>query len=69
MGSFFFNNLEYFGKIGCFSGGLWPDWGDGTRAATAGLGSIGLILLSLSLFTVLLLPKLITWVDPGETGA
>ena len=39
--------LEKCGKIwknGCFSGRLWPDWGNTTRAAMAGLGSIGLIL-------------------------
>ena len=30
-------------KNGRFSGRLQPDWGNTTRAATAGLGSIGLI--------------------------
>ena len=38
--------LEKCGKIwknGCFSGRLLPDWGNTTRAATAGLGSKGLI--------------------------
>ena len=37
--------LEKCGKIwknGRFSGRLWPDWGCTTRAAMAGLGSIGL---------------------------
>ena len=29
----------------CFSGGLRPDWGNTTRTAMAGLGSIGLIVL------------------------
>ena len=38
--------LEKCGKIwknGCFSGRLRPDWGNTARAATAGLGSKGLI--------------------------
>ena len=35
-------SLENFGKIGRFSRRLWSDWGDTARAATAGLGSIGL---------------------------
>ena len=26
---------------GCFSGRLWPDWGNTAQAAMAGLGSIG----------------------------
>ena len=37
--------LEKCGKIwknGRFSGRLWPDWGNTTWAAMAGLGSIGL---------------------------
>ena len=37
--------MEKCGKIwknGRFSGRLRPDWGNTTRAATAGLGSIGL---------------------------
>ena len=37
--------MEKCGKIwknGRFSGRLRPDWGDTARAATAGLGSIGL---------------------------
>ena len=41
-GGFFF--LEKCGKIrenGRFSGRLRPDWGHTTRAAMAGLGSIG----------------------------
>ena len=36
--------LEKCGKIwknGHFSGRLWPDWGNTTRAAMAGSGSIG----------------------------
>ena len=33
--------LEKNGKIGSFSGRLWVDWGDTTRAATASLGSMG----------------------------
>ena len=39
----------YFGKMwkiikknGRFSGRIWPDWGNTTRADMAGLGSIGL---------------------------
>ena len=39
--------MEKCGKIwknGCFSGRLRPDWGHTTRAAMAGLGSIGLII-------------------------
>ena len=34
--------MEKYGKMAVFSGRLRPDWGDTTRAATAGLGSIGL---------------------------
>ena len=30
-----------------FSGRLWPDWGNTTRAAMAGLGSIGLSVLTM----------------------
>ena len=30
-------------KNGRFSGRIWPDWGNTTRAEMAGLGSIGLI--------------------------
>ena len=30
-----------FRKNGCFSGRIWPDWGNTTRADMAGLGSIG----------------------------
>ena len=46
-GKYFFGGsiLEKCGKTwknGPFSGGLRPDWGNNTRAATAGLGSIGL---------------------------
>ena len=46
-GKYFFlcSILEKCGKIwknGRFSGRLRPDWGNTTRAATAGLGSIGL---------------------------
>ena len=29
----------------CFAGGLWPNWGNTTGAAMAGLGSIGIIVL------------------------
>ena len=32
-----------FWKNGRFSGRIWPDWGNTTRADMAGLGSIGLI--------------------------
>ena len=39
---FFFLNVEKIWKNGRFSGRLRPDWGHTTRAATAGLGSIGL---------------------------
>ena len=31
-----------FWKKGRFSGRIWPDWGNTTRADMAGLGSIGL---------------------------
>ena len=31
-----------FRKNGCFSGRIWPDWGNTTRADMAGLGSIWL---------------------------
>ena len=34
--------MEKYGKNGRFSGRLRPDWGNTTRAAMAGLGSIGL---------------------------
>ena len=37
--------LEKCGKLwknGRFSGRIWPDWGNTTRADMAGLGSIGL---------------------------
>ena len=47
-GSYFFggSNLEKYGKFwknGCFSGRIWPDWGNTTWADLAGLGSIGSI--------------------------
>ena len=46
-GSYFLNGsiLEKYGfflKNGCFSGRIWPDRGNTTRADMAGLGSIGL---------------------------
>ena len=41
-----------FGKNGRFSGRIWPDWGNTTRADMAGLGSIGL--------TFIMSPRL-TW--------
>ena len=50
MGGLYFllsSNLEKcgkFGKNGRFSGRIWPDWGNTTRADLAGLGSIGLTL-------------------------
>ena len=34
-----------FWKNGRFSGRIWPDWGNTTRADMAGLGSIGTIYL------------------------
>ena len=34
--------MEKIWKNGRFSGRLWPDWGNTTWAAMAGLGSIGL---------------------------
>ena len=48
-GKYFLNGsfLEKCGKIwknGRFSGRLRPDWGNTTRAATAGYGSIGIII-------------------------
>ena len=33
----------HFWKNGRFSGRIWPDWGNTTRADMAGLGSIGLM--------------------------
>ena len=48
MGGFYIllgSNLEKCGivlKNGRFSGRIWPDWGNTTRAHLAGLGSIGL---------------------------
>ena len=48
MGVFYIlfgSNLEKYGKFrknGRFSGPIWPDWGNTTRAHLAGLGSIGL---------------------------
>ena len=46
-GSYFFggSNFEKYGKFwknGRFSGRIWPDWGNTTRADLAGLGSIGI---------------------------
>ena len=38
-------------KNGRFSGRLWPDWGNTARAAMAGLGSIGLIDLHITIYT------------------
>ena len=37
--------MQKYGKTAVFPGGLRPDWGNTTRAAMAGLGSIGLIVL------------------------
>ena len=34
-------------KIGHFSGRIWPDWGNTARVDMAGLGSIGLYIMSL----------------------
>ena len=34
--------MEKYGKIGRFSGRIWPDWGNTAQADMAGLGSIGL---------------------------
>ena len=48
MGGYYFfvgSNLEKYGKFGknsCFSGQIWPDWGNTAWADMAGLGSIGL---------------------------
>ena len=36
-----------FRKNGRFFGRIWPDWGNTARADTAGLGSIGLILVEI----------------------
>ena len=47
MGGYFFfvgSYLEKYGKFwknGCFSGRIWPDWGNTAWADMAGLGSIG----------------------------
>ena len=53
-GSYFLGGsiLEKYGnfwKNGCFSGRIWPDWGNTTRADLAGLGSIGLMSYHFSL--------------------
>ena len=50
-GSYFWlsSNLEKYGKFwknGCFSGRIWPDWGNTAQVDMAGLGSIGLISIS-----------------------
>ena len=34
--------MDFFLKNGCFSGQIWPDWGNTAWADMAGLGSIGL---------------------------
>ena len=34
--------MENSGKTAVFSGRIWPDWGNTTRADMDGLGSIGL---------------------------
>ena len=34
----------FFWKNGCFSGLIWPDWGNTARADMAGLGSIGILI-------------------------
>ena len=50
MGGCYFllgSNLEKYGKFwknGRFSGRIWPDCGNTTRADLAGLGSIGLMI-------------------------
>ena len=51
-GSYFWQGsiLEKCGKFwknGRFSGRIWPDWGNTTRADMAGLGSIGLRLVKM----------------------
>ena len=43
----FWKNVEKYGKNGRFSGRLRPDWGSTARAATAGLGSKGLIRITI----------------------
>ena len=46
------SNLEKCGnfcKKGCFSGQIWPDWGNTAWANMTGLGSIGLSILVLVL--------------------
>ena len=40
--SFSLENVEKYGKIGHFSGRIWPDWGNTAWADMARLGSIGL---------------------------
>ena len=37
-----FEKCGKFWKTGRFSGRIWPDWGNTTRADMAGLGSIGI---------------------------
>ena len=34
--------MEKYGKIGLFSGRIWPDWGNTAWEDMAGLGSVGL---------------------------
>ena len=41
FGGTFLENCGKLWKNGRFSGRLWPDWGNTTWAAMAGLGSIG----------------------------
>ena len=50
MGGFYILIVVFLDKCGktlkndCFSGRIWPDWGNAARADLAGLGSIGLYL-------------------------
>ena len=47
LGVLFWKNVEKYGKTAVFPGGIRPDWGNTTRAATAGLGFIGLKMVNL----------------------
>ena len=43
LGSYLEKYVKFW-KNGRFSGRIWPDWGNTTRADLAGLGSVGLAL-------------------------
>ena len=47
-----------FWKNGRFSGRIWPDWGNTTRADMVGLGSIGLTYYKFNALNNSLIPNL-----------